>query len=380
MDSSSISFQKTIPPFEKDFIEEYIPHKLKLEECENDKSFFINSSINCLTNNKSFIQYLYHYASLNPSEYFSIFKETITGIFDYIKENQNQKDRMKNYTLEDFNNLILKKIKLFEYKLNRDPRVLIDCIFNLILNVNTKDNLNTSSLNFLNIDENTSNQFEKSFMEDNKKESNAPGEEKLNITIEKSNICPNCGNNNILYKFFPTFHLDLEDNSETEYTISKCINNYFEKENEESEYICSKCSKIFKNKSKSKFQKLPNDLIFFLYYKKKNGNDNNSSEFYYKFEQTLDFTNNEFFDNQNIENKKFYLSSIILCKSPKTKEEFFYTLCRKGHDSDFLIYKTKDKGVYRHGKIINRQVNRLKNENNKDLSFPYVLIYSKLEK
>ena len=44
------------------------------------------------------------------------------------------------------------------------------------------------------------------------------------------------------------------------------------------------------------------------------------------------------------------------------------------------MYKTKDKGVYRHGKIIKRQVNRLKKENNKDLSFPYVLIYSKLEK
>ena len=362
---------------------EYIPHYLKLEKSEDDESYFINSTLNCLTNIKSFIEYLYSY-KLNSYEYFNVLYRTIKfEIIDYIKENKNQKKLMKNRKIEEFNNLILKKIKLFENKINHDPRVLIDCIFHLFLDVNNKDNSsitsNISSLNFLNINDYNSNEFENSFMEDNIKVSDNPKTEKINIVIEKTNICPNsyCGNKNIFYKFFSTFHFCLQENSENEYTIIECLNEYFKKENEESEYICSKCSHLFKIKSKTKFHKLPNDLIISIHYINKN---DNNSKFYYKFEEILDLTNCFFIEKENIINKKYFLSSFIVRKYPKNKNKFFYTFCRKNEDSEFLIYNTNNKGVTKHGKIIKRQVNRLKNEEyDENLSFPYVLVYSILE-
>ena len=42
----------------------YIPHYFKLKICKDDKKFFINSTLNCLTNIKSFLEYLFYFNDL----------------------------------------------------------------------------------------------------------------------------------------------------------------------------------------------------------------------------------------------------------------------------------------------------------------------------
>ena len=197
--------------------------------------------------------------------------------------------------------------------------------------------------------------------------------EKINFVTTKEITCPdvNCHFITIFNRSFPTLHLYLADNSEKEYTINECINNYFEKENEESEYMCSKCSKIKKNKSKTLFYKLPETLFIFIYYV----NDFKNKKYYYKFEEILDLTNNNYVDKK-VGCKKYFISSIITCKFPKTEKEFFYTFCRKENNTDFLKYYSEFETIEPE-KNIERQIHRLKNKDyDEGQSFPYVLIYS----
>ena len=217
-------------------------------------------------------------------------------------------------------------------------------------------------------------------MKNYEKETNERKIERINITIKKFKTCPNlkCGNISEFYKSFPTFHFYLEENPIKEYSIKNFINDYFKKENEaEDEYKCSKCSNIFKIKSKSLFYQLPEAIIILIYYGKEN---NNYKNYYYDFEEILDFTNDEYMD-KNIKNKKYFLSSIITCKYPKSEKEYFYTFCRKDYGSNFLIYYSKeDKGVRVHNAKINRQIKRLKKEEyDREKSYPYILIYTSLE-
>ena len=86
--------------------------------------------------------------------------------------------------------------------------------------------------------------------------------------------------------------------------------------------MCSKCSNIFKIKSESLFYQLPEAIIILIYYGKEN--NNNYKNYYYDFEEILDFTNDEYMD-KNIKNKKYFLSSIITCKYQKSEKEYFYT-------------------------------------------------------
>ena len=213
-------------------------------------------------------------------------------------------------------------------------------------------------------------------------ETNEYKPEKISIAIKKLKTCPSsiCGKISQFYKSFPIFHFYLEENLKKEYSIKDFINDYFKKENEiEDEYMCLYCSKITKIKSKSLFYQLPEAIIILIYYGKEN-NNTNYINFYYDFEELLDFSNDEYMD-KNVKNKKYFLSSIITCKYPKTEKEYFYTFCRKDYDSDFLIYYTKEyKGVRVHGKNIGRQIKRLKNnEYDQKQSYPYVLIYTSLE-
>ena len=337
-----------------------------------------------LTNIKSFLEYLFYFNDLNSSDYFNTLRDTINEINKKIEENEKMNENVQikenDEKIELFNNLILKEIKLFKNPLNHDPRLLIDYIFNLFLNVNSKNEQesisNILSPEFVNKSINESyTLLNNATIIGNNQEKNEKIE-KINYVIKKEITCPdlNCCFISEFNKSFPTLHLYLKDNSEKEYTINECINNYFEKENEESEYMCSKCSKIFKNKSKSFFTKLPETLFIFIYY----SNDFNNKKYYYNFEEILDITNNKFIDKK-IKYKKYFISSIIACKFPKTEKEFFYTFCRKENNSEFLIYYSEEKKVKKHGKNIERQIRRLKNQDyDEEQSFPYVLIYTAL--
>ena len=162
-------------------------------------------------------------------------------------------------------------------------------------------------------------------------------------------------------------------NSEKEYTLNDCLNDFFKKEYEESEYNCLHCSRIFGSKCKSFFYQLPEQLIILIYYENL---INNPKNFFYNFSEELYFSNNEYIDKY-VKYRKYFLSSMIVCKFPKTEKEFFYTFCRKYKDSNFLIFNNNEKKVGTHGKIIKRQTKRLKKDPfDEKLSFPYVLIYT----
>ena len=416
-----------IPEFDEHLgLGNYIPHSYKLKNSKDDTKFFINSTLNCLTNIKSFLEYLFYFNEFNASEYYLILRDAIKEINNNIEiiEKKNKNENIKEEKIESFNHLILNEIKLFKNKSNHDPRLLIDFIFNAFLNVSNKDEqesilnilsydslnksnsidhliknsynelLNHSTLFRNNINKNEnfekknllnkttierSENLEKTDLLDDatiignnrEKKENF---EKMNFVITKEITCPdlNCSFITKFNRSFPTLHLYLSDNSEKEYTINECINNYFEKENEESEYMCSKCSKIRKNKSKSLFYKLPETLFIFIYYV----NDFKNKKYYYKFEEILDLTNNTYVDKK-VQYKKYFISSIITCKFPKTEKEFFYTYCRKDNNTDFLIYNSEEKKVRHFGNNIERQIHRLKDKDyDEKQSFPYVLIYS----
>ena len=97
--------------------------------------------------------------------------------------------------------------------------------------------------------------------------------------------------------------------------------------------------------------------------------------FYYKFEEIIDFSKYKFVCSQ-LKNKKYFLSSLIVCKYPKDKEkELFYTFCRKDTKSPFFVYNSLD--VRDNIKNVKNKIIKQKDEELKhDRSFPYALIYS----
>ena len=369
-----------IPDFDQFLkIIEFIPHYLYLEKSSDDKKYFINSTLNCLTNMKSFIEYLSNFYSNNSSDYRYKLIEKIKDIFDFVKENKNKEDI--KYKPDFLTEVILNKIKLFKNISNHDPRLLIDNILNIWLNGNNKDEQEShllNSLNFLNIDDNSYEVLNKSSSESNTKPKDINEIAKINIVIKNNQVCPNlnCKKTNYFYKSFSTFHFYLMPNLEKEYTLIDCFNDFLKKENEETEYICEFCSNIFKNKSDCLFYQLPEQLIILIYYE---NIIKNYEKFFYSFEEILDFSNCKYID-KNVKYKKYFLSSFILCKYPKDEKEYFYTFCRKDKDSSFLIYNNNEKKVREHGKVIKRQTKRLKNDQfDKRQSFPYVLIYTAYE-
>ena len=384
----------------------YIPHHLYLEKSADDNKFFINSTLNCLTNMKSFLEFLnIIYDNGNLSDNFYALKQNINIMFTIIKEeNNNIKEENNNikeennyinnikennnieekknkmiYNTNDLTKKILLKITLFKDKSNQDPRLLIDYILHLWIekNILEQENfLDTINLNYLNIkDDSSSEDINKSFIKSYTYESKNLKIEKINFVLKNIQKCPYCKKISEFYKTFPTLHFYLTPNSEKEYTLIDCFKDYIRKENKEKEYICSQCSKKIKN-SENFFIELPEQFIVLIYYE---NIENNYEKFFYSFEEILDFSNSDFI-HKNVKLKKYFLSSFILCKFPKNEEEFFYTLCRKDKDSNFLIYNNKERKVREHGKNIKRQIKRLKNGNfDRKQSFPYVLVYTSLD-
>ena len=375
--------------------EKYIPHYLYLQKSPEDTKYFINSTLNCLTNMKSFLEYLYNIYNNDLPEEFFVLKQNIKQMYTNIKEENkkeeknninnnlnieeeinNKKDKMINL---EFNTNELTKyilIKLIPFKnnsKNHDPRLLIDCILHLWIEKNLEQEKSISDLNYLDIDDDNSLEvFNKSFIKSYIYKSNKPEMQRINIIFKNIQNCPNCKKISEFYKTLPTLHFYLMPNLEKEYTLIDCFKEYIRKENKETEYICSQCSKICHN-SENIFIEFPEQMIILIYYE---NIENNYQNFFYSFEEILDFSNSDFVD-KNVKLKKYFLSSFILCKYPKNEDEFFYTLCRKDKESSFLIYNNNEDKVREHGKIIKRQIKRLKNSNyDEKQSFPYVLIYT----
>ena len=360
-------------------LDKYIPHRCHLtnsderdkkdKKDEKDEKYFINSTLNCLINMKSFLIYLYKFNDIfQSSDYFTILKETVNSIFDKIENADNGNDTSNkdndrcSFYPKKITELILKKIPLFKEKSNHDPRVLIDFIFNSFLGVNKS---NISSLD---------NTHDYSNNDSNTLISNSLNTTGINIVIKKKIKCPNikCERNIETLESFSTLHFYLPYGADKEYTIYDCFNDFLEKENQQKEYECKKCSCIFKAESKNIIYQLPEDIIIFIYY---NDEEKDYDDFYYKFEEELDFTKYDFIDN-NVKNKKYFLSSLIACRYPRTEDEFFYTFCRKNLKSNFLIYYSDFNYLKREVNNVNNKILKLKTDQyDRKRSYPYVLVY-----
>jgi hypothetical protein len=180
-----------------------------------------------------------------------------------------------------------------------------------------------------------------------------------------------------------TLHFYLKDINK-EYSLYDCFDEFLKKENDKN-CKCSKCSKENICTGNSLFYKFPESIIILIYYGEEKDNDE-FKHFYYNFEEIIDFSKlyNNFFDDQ-LKNKKYFLSSLIACKFPKIEKdpkkdkrgEFFNTFCRGNKDSNFVVYN--DISILPNKTVENR-IKKLKTESfSPDKSYPFVLIYTSIK-
>ena len=361
--------------------EDKIPHKLKLIKSDDDKNNFINSTLYCLTNLKYFLEYLYKCDDLD-SPSFKALKQVVTSIYDYINNNK------KEFNSYFFNKFILERIKIFETKLYRNPRILIDCILNKFFLLNNSNNLsstnskssnsnekNISILNQFNLDSISSNNFISFSVKENYGiEQNIYTEDNISTVIKKIRKCSdiNCGKTETIYKNMTTLHFNLKD-TDKEYSLYDCFDEFLKKEKDE-KGKCSKCSKESICIENSLFYKFPESIIILIYYGEEKDNDE-FAHFNYNFEEIIDFSKiyNKFVDDQ-LKNKKYFLSSLIACKFPKKEEgDLFYTFCRGNKDSNFVVYNE----LILDNRNVKNKIKKLKTEAvDPEKSHPFVLIYT----
>jgi len=362
-----------------------LPHNLKLEENYLEENNFFNATIHCLTNIRNFWLRVYKYKNNEQDNNQKSFYEFINLVSGFISKNNKEV-----FNPKQFCNSILSDEKLFKIKENHDPRVLIDCILNYFLKEkieNNNDNKNDNKNNNKNDNDNDnkskilnfSNEYNDLINSFSLNISNLESKDyepyKYKIILKKTRICSNlkCRKQLEFYKSFSTLHFNLNYNKEKTYSIYDCFKYYLDKENEKIDYICPLCNQISKIESNSFFYYLTNPLIIFIYF----GDEQKSyQDFYYKFEEIIDFSLIGFVKD-NIKNKKYFLSSVIACKHPKEEEELFYTFCRKDLESPFWVYNSRD--VRGDIKKVSNKIIKLKDEKiNENRSFPYVLIYTEL--
>ena len=283
--------------------EDKIPHKLKLIKSDDDKNNFINSTLYCLTNLKYFLVYLYKCFNLN-SPSFKVLNQVVKSIYDNINNNK------KEFNSYFFTKFILERIKIFENKLYRNPRILIDCIFNKFFLLNNSDlssinskssnsnENNISILNQFNLDSTSSNSLISfSVKETYGIEKNTYSEDKISIAIKKIRKCSdiNCGKIETIYKYMTTLHFNLKD-TDKEYSLYDCFDEILKKEKDE-KGECSKCSKETISIENSLFYEFPESIIILVYYGEEKDNDE-FAHFNYNFEEIIDFSKiyNKFVD------------------------------------------------------------------------------------
>ena len=344
-------------------LENNIPHKLKLIQSIEDKNKFINATIHCLTNIKSFVRHVNLLGITNKIG--KIFYDMIILIYCDIKE------KKEEYNPEEFCKQIL-DLRFFEEKSNKDPRVLIEYIFNNLFIENIENQNNISNYIFIGMRDNNSIIDLNSFSQNiSNIESKKLELDEYKYILKKERTCSKCKKKSDFYKASSIFKFILDD-TQKEYSTYDCFENFLNKENVQVEYTCQHCSNNTSSISESSFYYLPESLIIFIYY----GNGEKPCEdFYYKFEEKIEFTKNI---DEKVKNKKYFLSSIIVCKYPKKEKEFFYTYAIKNDEKpSYIVYNCKD---VRDVNDIKTKICKLQEAQNDDKrSFPYILVYTKIE-
>ena len=152
--------------------------------------------------------------------------------------------------------------------------------------------------------------------------------------------------------------------------VYDCLNNYT-KTKENKEMFCNNCKEKTTHEIKTIFRKLPEVLTIFVEY----GNDKNFKlEKNIKFNEDLDFEDEENVSD-NLKKQKYYLSSLICVREiMNAKKEHFYTFCRGSKNDKFICYNGEK--VHEVQNIKNKIEKEGINLSDRKERFPYLLIYT----
>ena len=177
------------------------------------------------------------------------------------------------------------------------------------------------------------------------------------------------------YRYTNYIQLHLSDEEEQTFTLSICLRNYLR-------YLGYSNDKIFEEPKLDKvFYQLPETLVFVLFFGKEQ-DDENIENYKYDFDEILDLNQPEYKDllGPEIEYKKYFLSSLIVCKFPnKDDKQFFYTYCRKENGSKYNIYNCKESKVRSNQEIKNKLQKLKKSVRGDTTSYPFVLVYNAIK-
>ena len=363
-------------------LDKFLPYKLSFIESKKREDSFMYSSLYCLTNTelymKRFLPIIKTEISKGEKDY--AFFDMMNNIYEDIKSNE-----CKEHTLNQ-----IKKFKDSLGNKNNDPRLLIRYIladlltpreiFTEIKKTNSGFYTGSQNDNFLSIkneklslNDNLDISLIKSYDWTDKIQDIENKE--YNIIIKKTN---NEGKSEYgLYNFIKLYL--SEENKE--YTLEKCLKEYLNLADEQLLTNVPFPKKlIFGDIDKKIYYKLPKSIIIFIYYQKNEIDEENPQNYFYNFKEILDLSNADFID-KDTPYKKYFLSSLIVCKFPKIEnKKFYYTYCRKNKDSNYIIFNSKDKDIRdinEKFKFVSKILKREKNDKLKSAkSYPYVLVYT----
>ena len=356
---------------------EYLPHNLSfLNDKDSKENSYLYSTLYCLTNlnlyMKCSLQEVITEISKNDSMRNNYFK-MMKFLGDYIKDNSKKKEDVPDEVLqgiEKFKNDYIKNCITTFTELKKDPRDLIKYIFAILLNLQKQENSSimdnsSNKNNFLNdIDNSIGIGCENSYAWSNKIENY---DDKYNIFIKGIDK-----ENNIKYRFSSFLRFAL---TEEEKTMDEYFKDYLNKAKDD--HMFTNVSKNDLNYGENIYYKFPESITILINY---GNNEKEPYKCHYNINEILDFTNAPYVDQDNIKYKKYYLSSIIVCKFPNEEEnKFYYTYCRKDKNSKFIIYNSKDNQVneIKDDLIVMKHLKNQKGDKiNRVKSYPYVLVYN----
>ena len=343
---------------------------------DNQSISYLYSSLYCLTNNNFLMN---HFLSLNSEDNgVKPFYDMIISIYNDIKS---EKVSKSNEAIKYYEKSISSYVQ-------KDPRILIRNILIKTLQIPNIEKNSSISQNLFSKD-GDSQDFSKALIEaqnqvdfslsssfitqsfiwlDEQGKDEIDGTYSTNIDVVIK-VLTNIDKNDktkikIQYGYSNFIPIYLPKDESKEFTIPICLRNYLNKLKEEEQNT----SKVF--------YRLPETLIILIFFGLKD--EDNLENCKYNFDEILDFNQPEYKDlfDSEIKFKKYFLSSLIVCKFPKNYKQFFYSFCRKEKDSKYILYNCKESKVRQNQDVKNKLHKKEVTKLGDITSYPFVLVYS----
>ena len=314
---------------------------------DNQSISYLYSSLYCLTNNNFLMN---HFLSLNSEDNgVKPFYDMIISIYNDIKS---EKVSKSNEAIKYYEKSISSYVQ-------KDPRIQ-DFSKALIEAQNQVDFSLSSSFitqSFIWLDEQGKDEIDGTYSTN------------IDVVIK---VLTNIDKNDktkikIQYGYSNFIPIYLPKDESKEFTIPICLRNYLNKLKEEEQNT----SKVF--------YRLPETLIILIFFGLKD--EDNLENCKYNFDEILDFNQPEYKDlfDSEIKFKKYFLSSLIVCKFPKNYKQFFYSFCRKEKDSKYILYNCKESKVRQNQDVKNKLHKKEVTKLGDITSYPFVLVYSTIK-